>query len=109
MRKNNSKNILLTLSGEKVSKTHCLQITLYGPKTADHPSIGEHCPICEKPFEEGDYTTLMPITPSDKQEEKEMREGRSFIAVSKEIHSFCPNTKNPQSSKMFLRGKTNES
>lgn len=30
----------------------------WGPKRADHPSIGKPCPICDVPFIEGDYTTL---------------------------------------------------
>lgn len=34
----------------------------FGPKKADHPSVGEECRACREPFAAGDFTTLVHIT-----------------------------------------------
>ena len=62
----------------------------FGPKTSDHPSVGEKCPACHKPFEEGDYTTLVCLGPGDDKEAQERcRAGRPYNAVAQEVHYSC--------------------
>lgn len=62
----------------------------YGPKTKEHPSIGEMCPICKKPFIEGDYTTLITLGPGDDPEEqRKHKEGESYNAIAIEAHYLC--------------------
>jgi hypothetical protein len=61
-----------------------------GPKPAAHPSIGEICPGCNRAFEEGDYTTLIPIGPGGDGESREKaRNGKAYDAVALEVHWEC--------------------
>ena len=69
-----------------------LSVTLhkFGPKKADHPSVGEPCPACKKPFAVGDLTTLIPLGPGDDPEEREKAlAGRVYNAVAVEVHFAC--------------------
>ncbi len=62
----------------------------FGPKPADHPSVGNPCPACHKPFEAGDYTTLIALGPgSDPDAQQRAREGRPYTAVAVEVHFTC--------------------
>ena len=62
----------------------------FGPKKADHPSIGEACPACDTPFKEGDFTTLIALGPGgSKEEQKKCREGSAYNAVAAEVHWDC--------------------
>jgi hypothetical protein len=62
----------------------------FGPKQKDHPSIGELCPACQKPFVEGDYTTLIPYGPGENPEAQRLaKEGRPYHAVAGEVHYEC--------------------
>lgn len=62
----------------------------FGPKTADHPSIGRECPGCHIPFAQGDFTTLIPLGPGgDEEAQKRAREGRPYNAVALEVHWSC--------------------
>lgn len=62
----------------------------YGPKVADHPSIGRECPACGVPFRAGDYTTLVALGPGDDEEaQARCREGRPYNAVAQEVHWQC--------------------
>lgn len=62
----------------------------FGPKTEDHPSVGNECPACHNPFAAGDYTTLIPLGPGDDPEAQERaREGRAYNAVAVEVHFAC--------------------
>lgn len=62
----------------------------YGPKKADHPSIGNPCPACQVPFVEGDWTTLVPIGPgADPEAQAKARDGMSYNAVAIEAHWTC--------------------
>lgn len=62
----------------------------FGPKSADHPSIGAPCPACDEPFREGDYTTLIALGPGGNQEERARRdEGRPYNSVAVEVHWDC--------------------
>lgn len=61
-----------------------------GPKQSNHPSIGQKCPACHKPFRQGDYTTLVTLGPGDDQEARERaRAGRPYNAVALEVHWGC--------------------
>jgi hypothetical protein len=63
---------------------------VFGPKTADHPSIGMECPGCHTKFAEGDMTTLITIGPGDNEEARERaKAGRPYTAVALEVHSAC--------------------
>ena len=62
----------------------------FGPKSADHPSVGENCPACHKPFKAGDYTTLVALGPGDDPgEQQRAKDGRPYNAVAVEVHAAC--------------------
>lgn len=62
----------------------------FGPKKADHPSVGKPCPACGKAFMPGDYTTLVALGPSDDPKEQEKaRNGQTYNAVAVEVHYAC--------------------
>lgn len=64
----------------------------FGPKAADHPSIGEKCPACHQPFRAGDMTTLVSIGPGDSEEERARRDaGHPYKSVAVEVHWECSN------------------
>jgi hypothetical protein len=67
-----------------------MSIRRFGPKKADHPSIGEECPACHKPFIADDYTTLIALGPGDDEEAQERAHaGRPYNAVAVEVHWMC--------------------
>ena len=62
----------------------------FGPKLKEHPSISKPCPACNKPFIEGDYTTLINLGPgNDPDEQRKAREGRPYNDVAIEVHFSC--------------------
>jgi hypothetical protein len=61
----------------------------FGPKQANHPSVGELCLFCKVPFVEGDYTTLIATAPADEEEARKMRTGRPYNACAIEVHFDC--------------------
>lgn len=62
----------------------------FGPKLKDHPSVGEICPACHKPFKVGDMTTLITLGPGDGKEAQQRKsEGRPYNAVAVEVHAAC--------------------
>lgn len=62
----------------------------FGPKSANHPTIGELCKACNQPFKEGDYTTLIPLGPgNDPEEQQKAAEDKAYNAVAIEIHYSC--------------------
>ena len=62
----------------------------FGPKKAGHPSIGDLCIACGKPFKAGDYTTLVEIGPGDDEDAREaIKAGRPYNAIAKEVHWEC--------------------
>lgn len=66
------------------------ELRRFGPKTADHPSSGQVCPACDKPFLPGDYTALVTLGPGDNPEEQaKARAGKAYTAVAAEIHWAC--------------------
>lgn len=81
---------------------NCEEIRMrkFGPKSADHPSIGEPCPACKVPFKEGDFTTLVAFGPGDDPEEREkMLAGRPYNAVASEVHWDCVHKPTPHKEK----------
>lgn len=62
----------------------------FGPKQADHPSVGQECPACHRMFREGDYTTLVALGPGEDTGSRERaRQGRPYNAVAVEVHWSC--------------------
>lgn len=62
----------------------------FGPKRADHPSVGANCPACNVPFKEGDHTTLVSLGPGDDPESRQKAAaGRPYNAVALEVHWAC--------------------
>ena len=62
----------------------------FGPKVKDHPSVGELCPACHKPFIEGDFTTLIPFGSGDDPEAQRLpKEGEAYAPVAIEVHYSC--------------------
>lgn len=62
----------------------------FGPKSANHPSVGRECPACHKLFVAGDYTTLIAFGPGDDPEAQlKAKEGRPYNAVCAEVHWEC--------------------
>jgi hypothetical protein len=65
-------------------------LRVFGPKSADHPSVGQECPACHVAFVEGDYTTLIAIGPgNDPEAQERARQGRPYNAVALEVHATC--------------------
>lgn len=65
-------------------------MSAFGPKKADHPSVGDKCPACQVRFKPGDMTTLIPLGPGDDPEAQQRhREGRYYDAVAVEVHAAC--------------------
>ena len=61
----------------------------FGPKRANHPSIGRPCCVCGIPFKEGDYTVLIPTVPASEEERTKAEAGRPYVAEAQEAHSRC--------------------
>jgi hypothetical protein len=62
----------------------------FGPKQADHPSVGDVCRACSELFDVGDFTALIPLGPGGDPEARKARdEGRAYNAVAIEIHYEC--------------------
>jgi hypothetical protein len=62
----------------------------FGPKTADHPSVGAECKACHQPLKAGDYTTLIPLGPGDDPEEQaKAAAGRPYNSIALEVHWTC--------------------
>jgi hypothetical protein len=63
---------------------------VFGPKTPTHPSVGEKCPACGKPFVAGDMTTLIALGPGDDPVERAKADvGEPYNAVAVEVHAAC--------------------
>ena len=62
----------------------------FGPKGADHFTVGKPCPACQKPFQAGDFTALVALGPGDDPEAQEKAQaGRPYNAVAVEVHYSC--------------------
>jgi hypothetical protein len=68
-----------------------MYIRTFGPKQADHPSIGKLCPRCGKPFKCGDFTALIAIEGgfSSKEDEQKALAGHPFNIECEEVHYEC--------------------
>ncbi len=58
----------------------------FGPKSADHPGIGQPCKLCGIAFKEGDFTGLITVEPADEEEAQKAREGKAYTARAEEVH-----------------------
>ena len=68
----------------------------FGPKAADHPTVGIKCPACGRAFVKGDYTTLIVLGPgSDPEAQARAIAGRPYNAAAIEIHWTCATGKKP--------------
>jgi hypothetical protein len=56
---------------------------------ADHPSIGQLCPICHKPMQIGDVPALIATGPGDAEERQRADEDRSHNAAALLAHEAC--------------------
>lgn len=75
----------------------------FGPKTTDHPSIGEPCPVCGVAFTAGDYTALEMTHAADLEEARKAQAGQAFTAVAVEVHWDCRSQQaNPQDERRFI-------
>ena len=61
----------------------------FGPKSTDHPSVGEPCPVCGIEFQPGDYTTLRVQGPANEEEARKAEAGKAYTATAIEIHWDC--------------------
>lgn len=62
----------------------------FGPKSADHPGVGQPCRACNEPFAEGDHTALVMLGPgNDPEAQEKARTGRAYNAVAVELHWAC--------------------
>lgn len=71
----------------------------FGPKSADHPSVGKACPICGIPFSEGDYTTLIAVGATNPQDMAAQRDNRPYNAEACEVHGDCEPVEREESDK----------
>lgn len=66
------------------------ELRKFGPKQSDHPAIGTKCPACNKPFKDGDYTTLIALGPGgDPEAQERAKAGRFYNAAAVEVHWTC--------------------
>ena len=56
----------------------------FGPKSPDHPSVGQPCPYCDIPFEPGDFTALVLVEPADAEEAGKQAAEHAKIAKQRE-------------------------
>ena len=62
----------------------------FGPKKPNHPTVGEACPACRKPFAAGDFTTIIALGPGyDREARRKAREGLAYNALGIEVHWAC--------------------
>jgi hypothetical protein len=61
----------------------------FPPLESDHPLVGRPCPICQRPFEAGDVTTLITVRPAGSENEQRMRDGRYYTAEAAPTHVVC--------------------
>ncbi len=79
----------------------------FGPKQADHPSVGNPCPACHVPFAAGAWTTLVMLGPGDSEDARERcLAGRAYNAVAVEAHYACVHGEEPVESSGSSSGGT---
>ncbi len=66
------------------------QLQRYGPKLANHPSVGADCPACHTLLMAGDYTALIMLGPgADKDARDRAASGQPYNAAAVEVHYAC--------------------
>lgn len=68
-----------------------MDLRKYEPLPHGHPAIGLLCLLCNRPFVEGDETTLIPVEPADDIERIKMQAGEPYIAQAEIAHWECAN------------------
>lgn len=67
-----------------------LTLQKWGPKTANHPSVGTKCAACDLLFQPGDFTTAISMGPGiDKEARAAAVSGAPYTAVALEVHWAC--------------------
>ena len=68
-----------------------IDLPKYGPKKADHPTVGKICSLCGQPFKPGDFTTLIEIEGgfASKEDEEKAMSGRPYNVEAEEVHYDC--------------------
>ena len=62
----------------------------FGPMRSENvPYYKKPCPVCNKPFKEGDYSTLVILGPDSEEEKQKAREGRPYNSVCSMVHWDC--------------------
>jgi len=71
------------------------EVRKFGPKTADHWSVGKNCSICNKPFKAGDYTALVPVEAgfASFDDAAKAIQGRPYNIEAEEVHYDCATAK----------------
>lgn len=49
-------------------------------------TVGHICKLCDKPFQEGEKSTLLSLDPSDPEELQKKAEGKPYITEAVEVH-----------------------
>ena len=75
------------------------KLTIWGPKKADHPSVGEPCPVCAVPFVAGDLTSPVNNAPADAKQRAKMIMGLAYTASCQEAHAHCARIKEKDNTK----------
>lgn len=84
---------------EKRKEADDMTARIFGPKTADHPSVGKPCPTCGDQFTAGDYTTLATLGPGkDPEAQARARVGLPYNAIAVEVHATCGGMQPPSGS-----------
>lgn len=61
-----------------------------GPLKENHPLVKDQCHACQRPFEVGQYVTLVPLGPGENAEaRRKAREGKHFNAIAVPVHWAC--------------------
>jgi hypothetical protein len=68
---------------------------------ADHPCIGQLCPVCQKPLQIGEVPALVAIGPGDVQERRRAQEGREYNATAVLTHEACAHDSRAHPSVMY--------
>jgi len=61
----------------------------FDPIKASDLSLGQICPLCNKPLEVGQIPSLIVGAPSDEEEKAKKEAGRAYTAIGKIVHWEC--------------------
>ncbi len=61
----------------------------FGPLSADHPSVGKDCGICDQPMNVGDVPALVEVEPDDDLQRFKRDRGGAYTATCHITHETC--------------------